>query len=249
VRVGSYQWARQTGGALTSAERRRLIGEIARSYHRLLIDRARLALGRVPDGAKAIAAEPIVPPDSKLAREAEAACAEQPDSIVGHSYRTWIFGTALARLDANDPDPELFYVASLLHDAGIAEPVAGSDFTIRGAEAALAAADRSGVDGERAARIADGICGHITPGASIDVDGEIAVYVQEGALADLAGIRTWQVAPELRGRATEQHPKGEVAKDVQRMWRAEAKAVPDGRAALLDRWAAFSLAARFGPSK
>ncbi len=247
MRVGSYQWARQTGGELTSAERRRLIGEIARAYHRLLLDRARLALGRVPEAAKAIGAEPVEPPDSKLAREAEAACAEQPQSIVGHCYRTWIFGTALAKLDANELDRELFYVAALLHDAGIAEPVAGSDFTIRGAEEALAVADRSGVDGERAARIADGICGHITPGASIETDGEIAVYVQDGALADLAGIRTWQVSPELRRRATAQHPKGEVAKDVQRMWRAEAKAVPKGRAAVLDRWAAFSLVARFGP--
>ena len=226
-----------------------MIGEIARSYHRLLFDRARLALGRVPERAKAIADEPIEPPDSKLAREAEAACAELPDSIVGHSYRTWIFGTALARLDENDLDPELFYVASLLHDAGIAKPVAGIDFTIRGAEVALTVAERSRVDSERAARIADGICGHITPGASIEDDGEITVYVQDGALADLAGIRTWQVAPALRSRTIEQHPKGEVARDVRRMWHAEAKAVPKGRAALLDRWAAFSLAARFGPSK
>jgi hypothetical protein len=29
-----------------------------------------------------------------LAREAEAACAEQPPAIAGHAYRTWMYGLA-----------------------------------------------------------------------------------------------------------------------------------------------------------
>jgi HD domain-containing protein len=248
MRVGSYQWAKQTGGALTRAERRHLIGEIARSYHRLLIDRARLALGRVPEAAKAIGAEPAEPPDSRLAREAEAACAEQPESVVGHSYRTWIFGTALAKLDGSELDPELFYVASLLHDAGIPAPVAEQDFTVRSAEAALAVAERCGVEAGPAAAIADGICGHFTPGARIEADGPIAYYVQNGALADLIGVRRPDVAPAVRERAETAHPRGDAGREIGAMVRAESKAVPDGRVALVQRWAAFSLAARFGPS-
>jgi hypothetical protein len=63
---------------------------------------------------------------SRLAREAEAACAEQTDLIAAHSYRTWMFGTALAR---EELDRELFYCAALVHDWGATKPVAGEDFT------------------------------------------------------------------------------------------------------------------------
>ncbi|MEK6326999.1 MAG: hypothetical protein AABM66_05650 [Actinomycetota bacterium] len=54
------------------------------------------------------------PPDSRLARDAERACAEQPDSIAQHSYRTWMFGLALAAVDRVELDRELFYLGQRL---------------------------------------------------------------------------------------------------------------------------------------
>ncbi len=246
-RLGSYEWARQTGGALTAKERRRLIAAIARSYHRLLLDRTKLATGRVPKRAREIEPASILPPDSAFAREAEEACAEQPEVVIGHSYRTWVFGTALSRFDGAEPDRELFYVAALLHDAGIAEPTADRDFTIASADIALDVAKRSGVEGERSTAIADGICGHITPGAKADED-PIAYYVQGGAVTDLLGLRRCEISKRVRQMADSEHPRGDVRRELARMWRAESKAVPKGRAALLSRWARFPLAARFGPS-
>lgn len=247
-RLGSYEWARATGGSLTGEERRRLIGAVARSYHRLLIDRLRLALGRVPDEARRIDPDSIVAPDSAFAREGEVACAEQPEAVIGHSYRTWILGSALAQLDGESLDPELFYVGSLLHDAGIADVVPDQDFTIRSAEAAVAVGERAGLEAGRMEEIADGVCGHFTPGATVEVDGAIAVYIQSGAVADLLGLRAADVSPGIRGRALEQHPKNGTGREFAAYLRAEGRAVPRGRAALLNRWAAFHLAARFGPS-
>ena len=249
ARVGSYEWARSTGGALTKTERRRMLGAVARSYHRLVVDRASLALGRTPAAARDYDAEALAPPDSKLCREAESACAEQGAPVIGHSYRTWMYGTALARLDGEEVDPELFYVASLLHDAGIEQPVAGQDFTVRSAQTALGAVERSGTPAERGAQIADAVCGHISPGATVEVEGSLAVYVQNGAVADLAGIRAWELGPAVRERAEREHPVKGTGAAVGRMWRAEAKAVPKGRAALLEHRAGFSLALRFGPSR
>lgn len=246
-RLGSYAWARQTGGALTSKERRRLIAEIARSYHRLLIDRAKLATGRVPKRAREIEPASILPPDSSFAREAEEACAEQPEVVIGHSYRTWIFGAALSRLDDAEPDRELFYVASLIHDAGIAEPTAERDFTIASADIAIDVAKRSGVEARRSEAVADGICGHITPGAKADED-PIAYYVQNGAVADLLGLRRCDVSKDVRRMADSEHPRGDTRRQFAAMWRAESRAVPNGRAALLTRWARFPLAIRTGPS-
>lgn len=246
--LGTYEWAKATNGALTKGERRELRREIVRSYTDLLVDRMKAALGRVPEGARRIDPGSIVAPDSAFAREAETACAEQPQSVIGHSYRTWILGTALARLDGEEGlDPELFFVASLLHDSGMTPTTPGRCFTHAAAEVAMDVAERCGIDSSKAGEIADGICGHITPGATAERDGPLAYYVQGGAVADLAGLRRCDVSKQVQERAESEHPRGEVNKEISRMWRAEAKAVPDGRAALLERWARFSVAVRIGP--
>src|SRR5262249_48250632 len=79
----------------------------------------------------------------RLAREAEDAAVEQGVALVGHGYRTWMLGHALARQDRQVLDRELFYVAALLHDAGIVKVVTGEDFTIRSARVVSAVAERA----------------------------------------------------------------------------------------------------------
>jgi HD domain-containing protein len=246
-RLGGLAWARRTNGRLTSAERRRLLGEIAKGQAVNLAGRAKLALGRVPAGAEAIDAREFAAPDSALAREAEQACAEQPATIAGHSYRTWMFGLALAALDGSDPDPELFYCAALLHDFGIVEPSPGRDFTLASADRALACASAAGAGEDRGEQIADAICVHTTPGARIDRDGPLGCYVQWGAMTDVAGLRLWDIAPANREEVLRRHPrqasfKGELTEAV----RAEAGAVPGGRFSLLVR-CGFPLAIRLAP--
>jgi len=76
------------------------------------VGRAKLVLGRLPAGAGDIDVTAFVPPDSRLAREAEAACAEQPTVIAAHSYRTWMYGLALAAVNGAQLDRELFYSES-----------------------------------------------------------------------------------------------------------------------------------------
>src|SRR6201988_4313625 len=149
-RLGGLEWARRTRGRLTAAERRRLLGAIAGCQGVNVFGRVKLAIGRRPDGASSIDVRDFAPPDSRLAREAEAACAEQSDLIAGHSYRTWMYGLTLSTLDREQLDGELFYCAALVHDYGAIVPVAGEDFTLRGAERALACARAAGIDSERA---------------------------------------------------------------------------------------------------
>jgi hypothetical protein len=244
-RLGGRAWARRTNGRLTSPERRRLLGEIARGQAVNLAGRAKLALGRLPDGAGAIDAREFAPPDSALAREAEQACAELPATIADHSYRTWMFGLALAALDGGDPDPELFYCAALLHDFGMVEPTPGRDFTLTAADRALACASGAGED--RGEQIADAICVHTTPGARIDRDGELGCYVQWGAMTDVAGWRLWDIAPANREEVLRRHPRQPSFKaELTEAVRAEARAVPGGRFSLLVR-CGIPLAIRLAP--
>jgi hypothetical protein len=102
-RLGGLAWARRTGGQLSATERRRLLAAIALGQWENVLGRAKLALGRLPPRAAAVDLETFIVPDSSFAREAEQACAELPSALAGHSYRTWLFGSALAVVDGHKP--------------------------------------------------------------------------------------------------------------------------------------------------
>jgi hypothetical protein len=224
-RLGGLAWTRRTGGALTGAERRRLLGAIARGQLEMVAGRAKLAAGR----ASRAATELPDPPDSAFARDVEEQAREQSPRVVAHSYRTWMFGHALAALDGQALDPELFWAASLLHDFGIDRPVSGQDFTIRSADKVLECAARHGVDGDPAA---DAVTVHPTPGIDPATDGALGVYVQAGALTDVGGLRVWDMASSLVAEVERRQPRGD---SLAPLVRAEIRAVPRGRFALLVR--------------
>jgi hypothetical protein len=224
-RLGGLAWTRRTRGALTRAEQRRLLAAISRTQLAGIAGRIKLVTGRAPRAAT----ELPEPPDSAFAADVEAACREQSAPVIAHSYRTWCFGNALAALDGHGLEAEQFYAAALLHDFGIDAPVDGEDFTLRSADRLLACAEPHGVSADPAA---DAVCAHATPGVTVERDGALATYVQAGALLDLAGLRLWDVAEQTVDEVGRRHPSGG---SLVKLVRAEARAVPKGRFALLVR--------------
>jgi len=245
-RLGGIGWARRTRGSLTGAERRRLIAEVAKAQASNMAGRVKLALGHLPAGAAALDLQDFAPPDSALAREAEEVCREQSPAVAGHGHRTYVYGAALAALDKEPLDRELFYVAALLHDLGIEQPVAGEDFTLRSAARAIECAHSGGLAEHQAELIADAITIHASPGITAERDGALGFYVQSGATLDLGGFRQWDLPKPLVNGAIELHPRHGVQKGIQELIRAEAKAVPEGRFALLVR-CGFIFAIRLAP--
>jgi hypothetical protein len=245
-RLGGLAWVRRTGGQLSRTERRRLLIAIAVGQWQNAVGRAKLALGRLPAEAARVDLDAFRVPDSRFAREAEDACAELPPTLQGHSYRTWLFGRALATVDGHEMDDELFYCGSLLHDYGIVSPTANRDFTLGSVERMLSCADAAGVDEKRADLLADGICVHTTPGVKVDTDGAIGCYLQWGAMVDGAGLRMWDIAPRNVEEALRRYPRGDFKRELIGMLRAEATAVPTGRFGLLVR-CGLPLAVRMAP--
>jgi HD domain-containing protein len=245
-RLGGLEWARRTGGQLSNAERRRLFVAIAVGQWQNAVGRAKLALGRLPAAAARVDVAAFPVPDSRFAREAEEACAELPPGLQGHSYRTWLFGRALASVDGHEMDDELFYCGALLHDYGIVNPTANRDFTLGSVERMLSCATAAGIDNERADLLADGICVHTTPGATVATDGAIGCYLQWGAMVDGAGLRMWDVAPRNVDEVLRRYPRGDFKRELIAMMRAEAAAVPRGRFGLLVR-CGLPLAVRMAP--
>jgi hypothetical protein len=209
--------------------------------------RLALALRRRNPRASQVDVKSFIPPDSRLAREAEVACEEQPASIAAHSYRTWMYGLALAAIDGVELDRELFYCAALVHDHGIVTPVEGRDFTLGGADRALACAAAAGLADDDAEKMADAICVHTTPGVTVDRDGALGCYVQGGAMVDGAGLRLWDLSKANVETVLRDHPRGTGFKsELSGLIRAEARAVPGGRFALLTR-CGLLLAVRLAP--
>ena len=172
-----------------------------------------------------------------------------PPTLEGHSYRTWLFGWALATVDGNTMDNELFDRAPLLHDFGIArhlQPTANRDFTLGSVDRMLSCASAAQVAEERAELLADGICVHTTPGAKVETDGTIGCYLQWGAMVDGAGLRVWDIAPGNVQEVLRRYPRGDFKRELADMMRAEAAAVPAGRFGLLVR-CGLPLAVRMAP--
>jgi len=245
-RLGGLAWVRRTGGRLSRAERRRLLLAIAVGQWQNAIGRAKLALGRLPAAAARVDVHAFRIPDSRFARAAEEACAELPPTLVGHSYRTWLFGRALASVDGHEMDDELFYCGALLHDYGIVSPTANRDFTLGSVDRLRSCANAAGLDDGRADLLADGICVHTTPGVKVEIDGALGCYLQWGAMVDGAGLRVWDIAPHNVDEVLRRYPRGDFKTELVAMARAEAMAVPKGRFGLLVR-CGLPLAVRMAP--
>lgn len=231
-RIGGLAWTRRTNGRLTRTERLRLLGAIVNSQrdyflHRLRRDR--------PTATPRPAEREIRPPDSSFAREVEAAADEQDAVIRTHSYRSWIFGRALADVDGVAVDEELLFAASLLHDHGIDPVVSGEDFTLRSARRATECARTAGLDDERITALADAITVHTTPGITVERDGALGYYVQNGALVDIAGNRIWDLSANLVDDTLARYDRHGFTRGLGAHFTAEAKSVRGGRFSLLRR--------------
>ncbi len=226
----TYDWACETNGALTPEQRRGLLPKIARSYGAFFAGTATLPWRR----RRAPEPPAAVYPHSKLTQIADEAAREQPAPIAEHSYRTWLFGTALAHVDAMQLDPELFYIGALLHDAGMVKAVAGEDFTIRSAERAVATLDTVEQDPspERRTSLADAIVAHTSPGLTA-ASNPMASYIQAGAILDLVGMRLWDLPQPFVREVYARHPQAGLRTMIRDLIKNEARAVPTGRFALL----------------
>ncbi|WP_327639609.1 HD domain-containing protein [Kribbella sp. NBC_00482] len=142
-----------------------------------------------------------------------------------HSVRTWRFGMALAQADGAVLDPELFYVAAMLHDIGLFRPLAGRCFTAAGVAAVRETAP-TGTPVRRIEEVQAAIFEHLEirrPRA------KLSCYLQAASLLDVAGTRVTALGPEFVRTACA-HRAGFPAacRDV---WRAECRRFPQGRAA------------------
>jgi hypothetical protein len=132
---------------------------------------------------------------AKLARELIADAA--PPFLVNHSVRSYAWAVELARHDELRFDPEILYVAALLHDIGLVPAYdLGGCFEVDGAIAADRLARDTGAPDDRARAIYDVIALHnnedMPPGVAAEV-----VLLWDSTGIDVTGDRFTDVRPTI----------------------------------------------------
>ena len=180
-------------------------------------------------------------PDSALARGADALLgAVADDWLVQHSLRTFRLGSALLARVGVDGDPELLYVASMLHDVGLGTVFDDgvTPFHLRTAAVAGAFMSAQGRTIEESSLVYDAIALHLELSSAADARAVVA-GVHLGAAADVIGLRIDDAPPAVVEEVLAAHPRSDTKSHLIRVLGAEADRKPYGQAARLVRDFAF----------
>jgi hypothetical protein len=137
-------------------------------------------------------------PDSSLARRARDRIADAAGPVLlNHSVRCYAWAVELARHDGLEFDPEILYVASMLHDIGLVAPYdLGGCYEVDGGLAAQRLARESGAADDRARAIYDVIALHNDEVLPPDAAAEV-VLLWDSAGTDVTGNRYADVRPAI----------------------------------------------------
>ncbi|MGH7790567.1 MAG: hypothetical protein ACRERC_27145 [Candidatus Binatia bacterium] len=238
---GTLAWAQASGGELSLREHVREIAKGTLVILRTAPAQVRQRLGLRNPRAFDYDLDRLPVPDSSIAKQAEALCRDASSPmLVNHCWRTYAWGMILAAHDGLRPDPELFYVASMLHDLALTDQFrAYAPMPCFGARAALLASDwarQRGWSETRSATLADAICLHLNVAVSCEHGAE-AHLLQAGAGLDVIGLRHWQLTPQTVAAVLDRYPRHNMKQGASPLFDAEAH--HHTRAQLLNRWLMF----------
>jgi hypothetical protein len=207
-----------------------------------------LRLGARNPHAVSLGLDEIPIPDSKIAQEALEQCREaSPQRLVNHCHRTYAWAMLLSHRDQLVPDPELLYVASMLHDLALTETYRDANpmicFGARGGVTAAEWAQHRGWPDHRCATLADVISLHLN--SYVDPKhGAEAQLLQAGAAVDVIGLRLWELSRETVCDVLTRYPMGDM---IDGLAEFQFEARPHTRAQLLTRWLMFATLMRRSP--
>jgi HD domain len=171
-------------------------------------------------------------PDSALARRARELIADvAPPFLVNHSVRSYAWAVELARHDELEFDPEILYVAAVLHDIGLVpEYDRGGCFEVDGALAAERFVRDAGASPERVRAIYDVIALHMLEDLPPDPAAEVAL-LWDSTGTDVTGYRFTDVQPAIVPGLLEAYPRLEFKREFAALFVDQASRKPTCRVA------------------
>jgi hypothetical protein len=230
--LGTWAWAERTGGRMSRADRWQVVRQGALAQ-----------LGRLPSAWRSAIFgerwpyELPAPPDTAIAHTADDRVRElSAPPLYGHCVRTWLFSALFAQRDDVAHDPELLYLACLLHDLGLTDPHDGADptaacFAVEGARAAQTLLCDHGEPADRARTVAEAISLHLNVEVPARLGPE-AHLLSKGVSLDAVGRYFSQIPPAPRQAVLERWPRDGSSAHLAEATLRQAEKRPESRAGL-----------------
>lgn len=256
-RVGTRDWAAETGGELRLRDRLDLlVGQGVPTWIGVKVDDALLRMGfRTPIDLSEVDIIDRVRsqmPETSIAYAATGLCSRISEPwLFAHCQRTFAFGVLLG----DGFDSETLYLAAMLHDVGLtaayehgADPgfvrdYAGASapcFAVRSSAVARSLADEFAW---REAPERDALAEAIALHVNVRVKGSRGIEARLVHLAsalDVTGLRSRRLGREAIGTVEDAWPRDEgFPDDIWTAWACEAAAHPKSRGRLLNQWGRF----------
>jgi hypothetical protein len=174
-----------------------------------------------------VAPEALRFPDTALCKQALALAQEVSQTFLfRHAARSFQFAALFGGQDRVRFDPELLFLACILHDLGLTDAYAGPrSFEWEGADAAHAFCLDHGCSKPRAWVVREAIALHAAVGFAPQGSPEGAL-LHFGAGADVIGLRLDEVPAGHLRRMLEEHPREDFANQFAELLAREAAAKP-----------------------
>src|SRR3569833_1029212 len=163
--MGTMEWGRERGGALSRGEKLRLVGNLGYLLVREASDGLRQGGGLLHPSTSE--RDHLIPPETSLALDALRLAEEtQEEALLFHSWRTYLFGVLFAAHEQVRVDRSLLFAAAILHDTGLPSghtpQVEEQCFALSGGVRVDSYLREKGHPGEVARRVGDAIAIHLT---------------------------------------------------------------------------------------
>ena len=170
----------------------------------------------------------LVVPDSPIAVASRDLAREVSSlPLYNHCERTYAFATVLGDREGFEFDPELLYVASILHDLGLTERFDGPDeFEVQGANAAHAFLTEQAWDPAKADLVREAITSH-TRIPDGDHERKEVPLLTIGAGVDVLGLGIEDVPPEWVHRIVEEWPREGLKAELFERFGDQARRKPE----------------------
>jgi len=170
----------------------------------------------------------VAPPDTPLAREAEALLdAECDRELAGHCRRSYQFAALIARAEGVEVDEEVLYLGTLLHDLGLARRYDGRErFDVRGANVVRALLLDHGMERARAENVWDVIALHATSAMAQHKSPETRI-ANRGISVDVRGVGADVVPTDAVREVLDEWPRQDFPSAFTRLLIDEVRAHPD----------------------
>lgn len=232
--IGSREWMNLSNGNLSFKEKAQLI--------KTVLLPALTGYGKTflkPDAAPiALKLKDFKIPDTAIVKEAIAELEQtQSKAIIHHSWRTYIWGVAIAQKNHWQFDDESFLIASLMHDLGLVEHLEQYSCECFAFESALRAeslCSKHHYPQQKTDNISEAICMHLNGYIDENDDSlfKEVILLQKATSCDVIGTDLSKFSTTFRDEVLAAYPRFKFNTEMCRLIAIEAQRNPKSRTAL-----------------